>query len=105
MHPLLSIASFRVTDKHHKQVDVYHDFLSSYGSMYSRVYVSERIWVMLVHAANSSVIERAFSFLKRVKMAERNCLKLRELERLMILGLNLPDDLSEVDLEKIIELM
>ena len=60
---------------------------------------------MLVHAANSSVIERAFSFLKRAKTAERSSLKLSQLERLMILGLNLPDDLSEVDLDKIIELM
>ena len=51
------------------------------------------------------MIERAFSFLKRAKTAERSSLKLRQLERLMILGLNLPDDLSEVDLEKIIELM
>ena len=59
---------------------------------------------MLVHAANSSVIERAFSFLKRVKTAERNSLKLRQRERLKILGLNLPNDLSEVDFEKIIEL-
>ena len=71
--------------------------------MYGRV--SELIRVMLVHAANSSVIERAFSFLKRVKTPERNSLKIRQLERLMILGLNLPDDLSNVNIEKIIELM
>ena len=63
------------------------------------------IRVTLVHAANSSVIERAFSFLKRVKTPERNSLKIRQLERLMTLGLNLPDDLSNVNIEKIIELM
>ena len=46
-----------------------------------------------------------FLFSKASENGGAQRLKLRQLERLMILGLNLPDDLSEVDLEKIIELM
>ena len=57
---------------------------------------------MIVHASNSSLIERAFSFLKAVKTPNRNALKLPQLERLMLLGMNLPNELSEVDIDKLI---
>ena len=84
-----------------RQVDLYAGFLVQHGAMYVRV--CELIRVMLVHASNSSLIERAFSFLKAVKTPERNALKLLQLERLILLGMNLPENLSQVDIDALIE--
>jgi len=55
---------------------------------------------MLLVATNSSIIERVFSALKAVKTPTRNRLELRQLERLLVLGTSLPDDLSNFDLDK-----
>ena len=53
----------------------------------------------------SSLIERAFSFLKAVVTPSRNRLELRQLERLLVLGMNLPDDLSSFDVSAVLKLM
>ena len=94
--------------KFYKQVDLFEMFLVQYGAEYPLV--ASLIRVMLIIAANSSLIERAFSTLKAVKTTTRNSLSLQqlELERLLIVGIpgsNLPENLSEFDLEKMIQIM
>ena len=46
-----------------------------------------------------------FSALKAIKTDTRNSLSLQQLERLLILGGNLPEKLSDFNLEKMTELM
>jgi len=81
-----------------KHVDLYEIFLRQHGTLYPRI--SKLIRVMLLVATNSSIIERVFSALKAVKTPTRNRLELRQLERLLVLGTSLPDDLSNFDLDK-----
>ena len=100
-HPLLVTLSKRARNE--RQVELYAEFLVTHGSMYNRV--AELIRIMLIHASNSSLIERAFSFLKAVKTPKRNALGVSQLERLILLGMNLPDDLSQVDIDTLIERM
>ena len=89
--------------KYYTQVDLFELFLVQYGSMYPLV--ATLIRVMLVIAGNSSSIERMFSALKAIKTDTRNSLSLQQLERLLILGGNLPEKLSDFNLEKMTELM
>ena len=78
-------------------------FLKQKAAMYPRL--AGLIRVMLVVAGNSSLIDRAFSFLKAVKTPTRNALSLAQLERLIVLGMNLPDDLDKVDISKVLSNM
>ena len=91
------------TGDNFKQVDLFEVFLQQHGTLYPRV--SKLIRVMLVVATNSSAIERVFSALKAIKTPMRNRLELRQLERLLVLGTSLPDDLSKFDLEKYMKYM
>lgn len=100
VHPLLARLTTRA--KVEKQVELYDEFLSAYGSMYTRV--SELIRIMLVIASNSSLIEQTFSFLKGVKTPTRNALSVPQIERLISLSMNLPKDLSKVDIDSILSI-
>lgn len=86
---------------HRREFQVW--FSEREAAMYPRL--AGLIRVMLVVAGNSSLIERAFSFLKAVKTPTRNALSLAQLERLIVLGMNLPDDLDKVDISKILSNM
>ena len=77
---------------------MYELFLQQYGTLYQKL--SDLIRIMLVVATNSSVVERVFSTLKAVKTPKRNKLTLRQLERLLVVGTNLPDNLADFDLDK-----
>jgi len=93
----------KTATEHFKQVDLYEIFLRQHGSLYPRI--SQLIRVMLLVATNSSVIERVFSALKAIKTPARNRLELRQLERLLVLGTSLPDDLSKFDIDKCMKFM
>jgi len=92
-----------VAVEYFKQVDLFEIFLREYGTLYPRV--SKLIRTMLLVATNSSLIERVFSTLKAVKTPTRNRLELRQLERLLVLGTSLPDNLSKFDLDKYMQFM
>lgn len=102
----------RVTDKSktkvpkkkfYRQVDLFEIFLKQYETIFVRV--SSLIRVMLVVATNSSLIKRAFSALKAVKTPLRNRLLLQQLERLLVVGAALPNELGSFDYDQMLEKM
>ena len=60
---------------------------------------------MIVTAVNSSLIERGYAWLKGIKTKARNGLDDKQLERLLILAMCLPESLSKIDIDLIISKM
>ena len=55
---------------------------------------------MLVIASNSSIIERGYAALKGIKSDKRSRLEDEQLERLLILSVNLPE-LTDFDIQSV----
>lgn len=91
VHPLLMELCKRMENGNN--VDLLTEFLLQNGTTYTRV--SELIHVVLIHLSNCPLIELCIFFSKAAKTPKHNALKLRQLERLILLGRNLPEKLSE----------
>ena len=74
--------------------------LRLYGAEFDRV--AALIRIMLVIASNSSIIERGYAALKGIKSDKRSRLEDDQLERLLILSVNLPE-LSDFDIQSVVE--
>ena len=82
------------------QADAFETFLHLYGAEFGRV--AALIRVMLVIASNSSIIERGYAALKGIKSDKRSRLEDEQLERLLILSVNLPE-LTDFDIQSVVE--
>ena len=80
--------------------DAFETFLRLYGAEFGRV--AALIRIMLVIASNSSIIERGYAALKGIKSHKRSRLEDDQLERLLILSVNLPE-LSDFDIQSVVE--
>ena len=81
------------------QADIYSSFLGRF-SRFRRVCVV--VQIMIVLAVNSSLVERSFSWLKYIKNDKRNRLDDEQLNRLLLLAMNLPEKLDDIDISKIV---
>ena len=79
--------------------DAFETFLRLYGGEFGRV--AALIRIMLVIASNSSIIERGHVALKGIKSHKRSRLEDDQLERLLILSVNLPE-LSDFDIQSVV---
>ena len=82
------------------QADAFETFLRLYGAEFDRV--AALIRIMLVIASNSSIIERGYAALKGIKSDKRSRLEDEQLERLLILSVNLPE-LTDFDIQSVVE--
>ena len=82
--------------------DAFETFLHLYGAEFGRV--AALIRIMLVIASNSSIIERGrgCAALKGTKSHKRSRLEDDQLERLLILSVNLPE-LSDFGIQSVVE--
>ena len=70
------------------QADLYESWLVANSSIYPDQACLVR-W-MLIFAVNSSLIERGFGILKETVTDKRSSLKHKQIERLMLLAMNMP---------------
>ena len=84
------------------QADAFEMFLTNQGSDYRRV--GGLIQIMIVCAVNASVIERGYNYLKIIVSPTRSSLKPEQIQRLLLLAVNLPD-LSHFDVDKVVAIM
>ena len=80
--------------------DAFETFLRLYDAEFGRV--AALIRIMLVIVSNSSIIGRGYAALKGIKSDKRSRLEDDQLERLLILSVNLPE-LSDFDIQSVVE--